>query len=1090
MARRTSSKAKSHTFRDKLILNQWLISRFGIAQPWETTNRTQSQRPFHILVEKIKNCPEGMESDNLHYFYHELKESNFFRSGRSAIDVSQILTYEENIVRHTSIVNSKRTRPITWKYFQWLALLFVEIYLDQYFLNRKRLLQKLNEFVEQFNSAFADYESAPAYTEDDLNKICLQNATGSGKTLLMHVNVLQYRQYSERQKMDKNLSRIILLTPNERLSRQHVAEFRASDISAGIYLESRGDIFDSESGLEHIDVLEITKLGDEEKEKTIATRSLGDQNLLLVDEGHRGLSGKDEGAWFSRRSELCAKGFTFEYSATFEQAVKASGSSDTVDSYAKSVIFDYSYRWFYEDGFGKDYLILNLPKSAKEVQRIYLTACLLKFYQQLRIYEERASELHPFNLEKPLWIFVGNTVSKVGQSKDTITDVAIVVRFIANFIEGSDVAISHIRSILKGTGQDTGLVDEENNDVFEGAFRYLVRALDRGETVNTMYQDIISRLFNSVASGGHLVLSRIKGDSGEILLGVSGQETPFGLISVGDAKGLCDHIVESATKDGSTLKVEDSEFKKIVFASLSNSSSPINLLIGSKKFVEGWDCWRVSTMGLMHVGRSEGAQIVQLFGRGVRLKGYEWSLKRSGRVGVHNTPEHIEDLETLNVFGVGAKFMERFRNYLEDEGLPGNERFKRFKIPLNVTYDFGKPLSVLRPKRKTQDGREYDFHLDGSAISLGQDIEFFTYRGNKIIVDWYPRINVISSQESRSTMEREEVSLLEDHLALLDYDDLYFELEEYKIEKGWYNYNVTKHRVQSLLENPSWYSLYLPKTHLRLSRVSDIELVQRVVLELLKRYCEKHYNYRKRLFFETRLELRELSPDDTNFPEGNSYVLSVAETENPVIKDIRTIQKQLKENRGTFLQTNSLKACNFDHHLYEPLLHVQRGRKITVQPVSLNESEYKFVQDLKHWYDSHVLHTNEIEELFLLRNMSRGRGIGFFEAGNFHPDFIMWLLGEDKQYVSFVEPHGLGREGPGSDKVQFYTRIKDIEQRLGGPKIYLNSFILSWTKYEHLSAAWDRMDKETIEELHILFMHDGWENYIPKLFRKIRITDQ
>ena len=31
-------------------------------------------------------------------------------------------------------------------------------------------------------------------------------------------------------------------------------------------------------------------------------------------------------------------------------------------------------------------------------------------------------------------------------------------------------------------------------------------------------------------------------------------------------------------------------------------------------------------------------------------------------------------------------------------------------------------------------------------------------------------------------------------------------------------------------------------------------------------------------------------------------------------------------------------------------------------------------------------------EIDLLRNMSIGRGIGFFGAGNFHPDFILWLL--------------------------------------------------------------------------------------------------
>ena len=131
-------------------------------------------------------------------------------------------------------------------------------------------------------------------------------------------------------------------------------------------------------------MLEITKLGDKEGPNTIATRSLGDQNLLLVDEGHRGLSGKsakaDGNAWFKNRAMLCEKGFTFEYSATFDQAVSGTGHED---DYARTVIFDYSYRWFYEDGFGKDYQILNLPKSYDEIKAVYLTACLLKFYQQL-----------------------------------------------------------------------------------------------------------------------------------------------------------------------------------------------------------------------------------------------------------------------------------------------------------------------------------------------------------------------------------------------------------------------------------------------------------------------------------------------------------------------------------------------------------------------------------------------------------------------------------------------------------------------------------------------------------------------------------
>ena len=1088
MARHRATVRATHQFRDKLLLNQWLINLFGISPPWEKNVGYRGERPFQVLVERIKNSTEGLGNDNLHHFFQALHNSDIFHNDRCAVDYDQIRTYEENIVRHTIRINRKRRQPVVWKHFQWLTLLFLEIYLDRYFGNREHLIRSLNDFLDQFNTNSKGFLTVPPYTDEDLNKLCFQIATGSGKTLLMHVNILQFRDYSGRHGRGNDLSRIILLTPNERLSDQHLAEFRASDISAGMYLENRDGLGGSEQGLEHVDILEITKLGDEEKDKTIATRSLGDQNLLLVDEGHRGMSGKEEGVWFSHRAELCAKGFTFEYSATFEQAVKSAsraGRIDIEDSYAKAVIFDYSYRWFYEDGFGKDYYILNLPKSAEETQSLYLTACLLKFYQQLRIYEETESELYLFNVEKPLWIFVGTTVSTIKPSKvskSMITDVAIVIRFIAHFLEDSNSVIRRIRLILTGTAQDTGLMDEDDNDIFEEAFHYLTEARDRGENEQSMYQDILSRFFHCTSTRGHLALHRIKGED-EILLHVGGHEIPFGLISVGDAKGLCDHVAEVASYDGLNLTVQGSDFKEAVFGTVSNTKSPINLLIGSKKFVEGWDCWRVSTMGLMHVGRSEGAQIIQLFGRGVRLKGFRWSLKRSGRVGAVQTPKYIEELETLNVFGIGADFMERFREFLKDEGLPGNERYKHFNIPLNVTYDFGKNLLVPRIKRKHGNGSEYDFQRDAAAVTVGFDPAFLTRKNHKVIVDWYPRIKFISSREDRSTIDRDDISLSEDHLTMLDYDKLCFELEQYKNEKGWYNVNVDKRQIRALLRESSWYTLYLPKAYLQFSSYEDLLFIQGVVTELLKRYVEKYYNYQKRSFFEPRIELRELSRDDENFPVEQSYQLSVAESEAKVISDIRSIQRQLKKERNKFVLKQSLDVCSFECHLYEPLLHIRQGNKISVQPVSLNESENKFVQDLKRWYDNRI--TEEfLGDLFLLRNLSRGRGIGFFEAGNFHPDFIMWLHRDDKQYISFVEPHGLGREGPNSDKVLFYEQIKDIEKRLNDPNITLNSFILSWTRFEHLPDSWDRMKQKDIENLNVLFMHDDGESYIEKLFAK------
>jgi superfamily II DNA or RNA helicase len=1080
MATRKPKGPKKHKFSNKLLLNQWLISLFVI-----NNQDDKVVRPFHKLADPIRDPRmEGLDADNIHKFYHNLVNSELFwdESGR-VLSKAELLSYEENIVRHTQSINAKRSRPIVWKYYQWLTLLFVEIYLARFFESPEKLLLELNTFVERFNLHWRDYADMPLFAEEDLNKLCLQNATGSGKTLLMHVNLLQYQHYAKKHGREKDLSRVILLTPNKRLSEQHIDELRESNIQASNFAQVGFNLFTMALGLNRVDVLEITKLADKEGPNSIATRSLGEQNLLLVDEGHRGLSGrnvnKNKNAWYKNRLMLCEKGFTFEYSATFEQSVRGTGHED---DYAKSVLFDYSYRWFYEDGFGKDYQILNLPESFKTARVSYMTACLLKFYQQLRIYEENDGGFVPFNLEKPLWVFVGSTVSsgKLNKAEKLVaTDVALIIQFIAGFLENRQTAVRRIEEILTGKGQDTGLLDKDGNDIFAGSFTYLARKMNKGETIDELYRDILSRLFKNRA-GGKLILERIKGDSGEIALKAGNAQECFGLINVGNTKGLCDHLGEL---NMANLIIEDSDFTSAIFASVNDSSSPVNLLIGSKKFVEGWDCWRVSTMGLMHVGSTEGAQIIQLFGRGIRLKGYKWCLKRSGHAHAPVHPAFIEELETLNVFGIKADFMEKFRNFLKEEGLPGNERRRIITIPLNVTYDFGKKLKILRPKRKRKNGREYNFKKDAPIQTVGYIPDYVTSK--PVVVDWYPRILALQSKSSGSTNQKDKSSFSELHLSLLDYDALFFELEQFKRERSWYNFNISKQGIRLLLTDSNWYLLYLPKTRMNPVNFDGVLLLQQVATELLKRYCDHYYNYCKRKYIEPRLELRELTSEDDNIPKEDFYQLIVDGDEAQVITGIQNIKKDLEEGKSDLLQVDDLQACNFGKHLFQPLFHVRSGGKITVLPVALNESEYQFVTDLKTWCDGRKnIPEKDQVELFLLRNLSRGKGVGFFEAGNFHPDFIFWMLAHGKQYVTFIEPHGLLHEGPGSEKVLFHKRIKDVEKRMNDSDVILNSFILSWTKFPQLK--WDR-SLEEFEANNVLFMTDDRDHYIDKLFS--RLTD-
>ena len=106
-----------------------------------------------------------------------------------------------------------------------------------------------------------------------------------------------------------------------------------------------------------------------------------------------------------------------------------------------------------------------------------------------------------------------------------------------------------------------------------------------------------------------------------------------------------------------------------------------------------------------------------------------------------------------------------------------------------------------------------------------------------------------------------------------------------------------------------------------------------------------------------------------------------------------------------------MKAIWFGSHLYQPLLYLD-SKIVEISPAPLNKGERLFVEDLKAFHDGDMRTSSTDKELYLLRNLSKGKGVGFFEAGNFHPDFILWLLADGKQHVIFVDPKGIRNLGP------------------------------------------------------------------------------
>lgn len=1028
---------------------------------------------------------EGVNENGNTYFYDYIVLHCKMRNANISQD--KLRLYDENICRHTRRIEEKRG-GLRWKYFQYVALLFTEIYLDRYFSDKENFCKDLNSWLQ----GFIQVEFQP-YTVDKLNKLAFMCATGSGKTLIMHMNILQYLHYFNRAKrLNSKLSinKIIVLAPNEGMSKQHLEELGLSSIPARMFDKNGGSLFNRQN---EVVVIDMNKLKEEGKIKTVSVDSFEQNNLVLVDEGHRGLSGD---VWYNYRTRLSEEGFTFEYSATFKQALNANANGKTqtaineralMAEYGKSIIMDYSYKYFYNDGYGKDYRIYNLKGNVDSEQKyLYLVGCLLSFYQQMKLFEKKDNELREFRIEKPLLVFVGNRViapvksSNLSQAeKELLTDVEEVLIFLNKFLINRNRSIEYICAILKN---DTGLIDESGQELFYQNFCALHDIFGKEMNPVEIFIDILQVVFNTDGNADEprLHMKNIRQIEGEIGLKVGGYGDYFGVINIGNTSGL----LKNCERKG--IVVSNEEFiSESLFRNINAPNSKIKMLIGSRKFTEGWNSWRVSTMGLINFAKGEGSQAIQLFGRGVRLKGYEGCLKRSGKLDVHVTiPKYIELLETLNIFGVKAQYMEDFKKYLEKEGAPINETVREYRLPVISRFnEVSEKLYRIGLKKGV------NFRLQAARLVLDKpDIGFLRYLiRSKTIIDCRSKIQTLEPDSVFSLkMDSipKELKLPLDILPLLDIQRIFEELQEYKREKRYYNISIVKKKLLDILSEDGWYGLLVPKNHLEINTLEKLDAATDYAIMVLKSYMDKFFKYEKEHWEAPQMNYIILDENDSNFV--NEYTLTYTSqderdtTGEELEKFILEVSAVLQANNGLnsykreFFQ-GRLVLFDFPSHLYAPLICLKKsGLKIQVSPVALNHDEMKFVDYLKNYVEEHDEELTN-KSLYLLRNKSKV-GIGFFEADNFYPDYILWIDTPEKQYITFIDPKGLLRMSIDDPKIEFYRKIKELEARLSptanGKQIILNSFIMSSTSSSELRMWWSTIDRSYRESRNVYTLDD------------------
>ena len=208
---------------------------------------------------------------------------------------------------------------------------------------------------------------------------------------------------------------------------------------------------------------------------------------------------------------------------------------------------------------------------------------------------------------------------------------------------------------------------------------------------------------------------------------------------------------------------------------------------------------------------------------------------------------------------------------------------------------------------------------------------------------------------------------------------------------------------------------------------------------------------KRRRWEHGELEVVALNEDDPN--NAVTYELSVDVTEDQLVRDAGELAYNAREGRYDELkdwyERLEIGIIRSQAHAYQPLLHAGKDRTITVQPVPLDANERRVVEELEDLArngDPDSCLKNK--ELFLIRNLTRGRGMSFFDDFGYYPDFIVWLKDDDRQHVLFLDPKGLSRFGRRErKKVQLHHEIAEIEEQVreNDPNLYLRAYILSVT---------------------------------------------
>lgn len=701
------------------------------------------------------------------------------------------------------------------RYAQYLALLFFAGWLTAKQTDEAGFIERLNLYLAGHPSKL----ELPLFTAADLQYAAFWMATAAGKTHVLHACLALLAGF-------KAWDRIIIVTPSESLTRQHADKLRDLENWEVFAYPADGDMQAiGRLPVDTVIVLDINKLTDGKKGEgvTIPTTLFKDgRNLVFVDEGHKGQK-SEESTWKRLQDDLAGidspqerhRGLLIEFSATFGQVAEL---EHAFERYAKSVLFDYAYDRFHADLYGKDFWHVKLDGQGDiqdVVQQQTLTAALLSFWHQMKCWRSGANQkyLHDAGMQvsSPLWVLLGLSVigGKNKSDQEQTSDVIDVLRYFTAILENPLQLQERLKAVLDTVVDGSDMLPFEVREALTGQQPELIAPL--------MLSDIFSW-----QAGDKPVYRLLKGAAGEMGLGLIRGDAVhyFGVVNVGDAAGL------KKALDAVKLPVDEDAFTPSLFNGLNGSNSGVNILVGSRRFAEGWDNYRASSMTLLRLGQGEGSLIIQMFGRVVRFAGRNNDGKR-----LEKPPLAIKPLQTAYLYGLKSAYLETFLNGLYANGVP---EIRTIECPTFTSLPSPTPLKSIRSVAPAQ--ADFTVAVRGSSWLAAV---------NKVRLSHAPTVSTAGMDTAgihttTGSAGQDITAVFKKRLPLIDHDALYRDLVEMKRQRRWWNFSFDMAAIHEALNSERYELFGLPAT-MQIQQEADMTRLQRMAATLVRRLFEAAY---------------------------------------------------------------------------------------------------------------------------------------------------------------------------------------------------------------------------------------------------------